>query len=118
MINLDVYVPSDERLNPKKLTELISHSIQAAAQFLVPEAESLVQQDSSNFESFDEVHNMFSGDRSQIEEEWVTAKLKNILPADLLKEVTDLATKNPLKFPSPQIIAGYHLIFTVHIHLE
>lgn len=36
MFYLDAYVPPDERFSPKKLSEFIENSIQAAVHFLVP----------------------------------------------------------------------------------
>ena len=108
MISLDIFVPPDERFSSKKLSDFISSSAQAAVYCLSHEAKQLFQQESDDYNSFDEVHNMFSGNRSRSQEVegWITEKLKNVLPAKLFKEVTDVNKKNPQKFPIPQIIAG------------
>lgn len=65
MFYLDAYVPPDERFSPKKLSEFIENSIQAAVHFLVPEAKTK-SQDSHSFESFNEILDLFSSNRSQV----------------------------------------------------
>ncbi|KAJ7961701.1 Lipoxygenase [Quillaja saponaria] len=108
-INLDIYVPSDERSSPNKIKELVSKSIKATVHFLVPEAKSILQQSSGSFESFDEIHNMFSSNRNQIKGGWVRENLKKMVPDKLFKEMT-LASKNSnVKFPIPRIISENEL---------
>lgn len=104
-INLDIYVPPDERFSPKKQSEFASNSIQAVLHFLTHTVESMIQPDSNHFESFDEIHDMFSRNKSQVIEGALKEKLKAIVPKEFFKDVTH-AIKNPLKFPVPQIIAG------------
>jgi lipoxygenase len=103
--NLDIYVPPDERFSPKKLSEFISKSIQASVHLLIPEAKSLLKQDSSSFHSFEETRSMFSSNKSRVEG-WVEEELKKMVPDKLFKEVIQASKKNPLKFPLPQIIEG------------
>ncbi|KAL5562222.1 hypothetical protein UlMin_031969 [Ulmus minor] len=111
MISLDIFVPPDERFSSKKLSDFISSSAQAAVYCLSHEAKQLFEQESDDYNSFDEVHNMFSGNRSRSQEVegWIAEKLKNVLPAKLFKEVADVNKKNPQKFPIPQIIAENEL---------
>lgn len=99
---LDIYVPSDEQLSPKKLSELISNAVQATLHFLIPQT----VQDSRSFSSFEETSSIFSGKRSQVAEKWVKETLKKMVPDKLYKEVIHASKKNQLKFPLPQIIAG------------
>ena len=103
--NLDIYVPPDERFSPKKLSEFISKSIQASVHLLIPEAKSVLKQDSSSFHSFEETRSMFSSNKSRVEG-WVKEELKKMVPDKLFKEVIQASKKNPLKFPLPQIIEG------------
>ncbi|KAL5861543.1 hypothetical protein ACOSQ4_002839 [Xanthoceras sorbifolium] len=103
MINLDIYVPPDERFSPKKLSEFIGNAIQASAHFLLPEAKTLLQQDSS-FQSFDEIKEMFSKTRSQQVEGWLTEKLRKLLPDELFKGIIHASKGNHLMFPSPQVL--------------
>ncbi|KAK6259684.1 PLAT/LH2 domain - like 2 [Theobroma cacao] len=102
-INLDTYVPPDERFSPKKLSEFIANAIQATAHFLLPEAKSL-SHDSSSFESFDEIRNLYSDNRSQVMRGTITEKMKKLVPAELIKQVTHASKQDHIKFPLPQII--------------
>ncbi|KAJ6674451.1 LIPOXYGENASE [Salix viminalis] len=116
-INLDIYVPPDERFSPKKLSEFISNSIQATVHFIIPEAKSLFKQDSSSFESFDEIHDMFSSKGGQAVEGKVREKLKGkvreklkkLVPNVLFKEINYAGKEDLLKFPLPQIVTENEL---------
>ncbi|XP_039021129.1 linoleate 9S-lipoxygenase-like isoform X2 [Hibiscus syriacus] len=102
-ISFDVYVPADERCSPKKLSEFIANAIQATAHFLLPEVKSS-SHDSSSFESFDEIRELYSENRGEaIREESVMEKVKKVVPAELFKEVTH-KFEYDIKFPLPQII--------------
>ncbi|KAI5315368.1 hypothetical protein L3X38_044544 [Prunus dulcis] len=102
--NLDIYVPLDERFSPKKQSEFTSNSIQAALWFLIHEVKFVMQKDSNHFESFDEIHDMFSDNQNQVIGGSLKEKLKAMVPNELFKDITH-AIKTPLKFPVPQMIA-------------
>ncbi|OVA04601.1 Lipoxygenase [Macleaya cordata] len=108
-INLDIYVPPDERFSPMKMSEFISNSIRAIVHFFVPEAKSLLQQNSSHFESFSEIRDVFVKNRNRILEGWMIEKLKTLVPDELLKEIHRACKENSSKFPIPQIIAENEL---------
>lgn len=106
-INLDFYVPPDERFSPIKLSEFITISLQAIIHFVIPEVKSLFHRDRGNFESFEEVtKDLFAGRQSHHIEGMVMNKLKTFLPEELYKEVIRMTKENPVKFPVPQVIAG------------
>lgn len=116
MMNLDIYVPPDERLSPKKLSEVIGYSIQGAVHFLLPEARALLDQDSS-YQSFNEIRNLFSSNRSQKVEGRLAEKLQKIVPSALFKRIKHVSKGDPLKFPLPQIIAGGALtLYSLLLH--
>lgn len=96
--NLDIYVPLDERVSPKKKSEFISNSIQGALHFLILEGKG-----SKHLESFDEIDAMFSANESLVIEGSLKEKLKAMVPDEFYKTH---AIKKTLKFPLPQIIAG------------
>ncbi|XP_050205012.1 linoleate 9S-lipoxygenase 6-like [Mercurialis annua] len=103
-IDLDVYVPPDEQLSPKKLSDLTSNIVQAAVHFLIPEAKSLSKQDSGTFKSFDEIRGMFTRKRSRAIEGKVAEKLKKLVPDELFEEIVH-ASKQDLNIPLPQILS-------------
>ncbi|KAH7681305.1 Linoleate 9S-lipoxygenase protein [Dioscorea alata] len=108
IIDLDFYVPPDERFSPNKLSEFIRNSIQAVVHFVIPEVKSLFEADHNKFESFDQmVKDLYSGGRrGRALEGLVMEKLKGLLPEELFKEVVRGTKENSLKFPLPQIIAS------------
>lgn len=111
MINLEhVYVPPDERFSPKKMSELIENSIQAAVHFIIPEAKSAIYKDPKSFCVFDEILDLYSSNRSHETERAVLLKLKNLLPADIFKQITSVSKQVPKKFTLPQIIAGDYIL--------
>lgn len=65
----------------------------------------MMQKDSNHFESFDEIHDMFSDNQNQVIGGSLEEKLKAMVPNELFKDITH-AIKTPLKFPVPQMIAG------------
>lgn len=103
-INLDIYVPPDERFSPNKMSEFISTSIQAVLHFMIPEAKSLFQKDSNTFQSFYQIRDMFSDYRRPGLESWILDKVKTLVPEHISKEFVRLS-KQTAKFPLPQIIA-------------
>lgn len=48
-LNLDYYVPPDDRFSPIKFSEFITSAIQAVIHFVIPEVKSLFQGDINNF---------------------------------------------------------------------
>ncbi|KAK2648964.1 hypothetical protein Ddye_016453 [Dipteronia dyeriana] len=105
MINLDIYVPPDERFSPKKLSEFIGNSIQATAHFILPEAKSLLEQDSS-VQSFDEIKEMFSSNKSQKVDGWLSEKLHKLVPDELYKGIAHASKGDHLMFTLPQILTN------------
>ncbi|KAI3418270.1 Lipoxygenase [Psidium guajava] len=104
MINLDIFVPPDEQLHPKKLLELLSNSIQSAVHFITPEIKSLIQEDSGSFDSFNEILEVFSGNQGPRVEK-VPDVVRKMAPNKQLKRMIRAKKTNQAKFPLPQIIA-------------
>ncbi|XP_030547739.2 linoleate 9S-lipoxygenase 6-like isoform X1 [Rhodamnia argentea] len=103
-IDLDIFVPPDEQLHPKKLLELLSNSIQSAVHFIVPEKKSLVKEDSGSFDSFNEMLEVFSGNQGQ-QVEKVPDVVRKMAPNKQLKRMIRAIKTVQAKFPLPQIIA-------------
>ncbi|THU44469.1 hypothetical protein C4D60_Mb02t07710 [Musa balbisiana] len=106
VINLDFYVPPDDRFSPVKLSEFISNSIRAIVHFVIPEVKSVFEGSIRNFESFGQMRkDLYSSHRRSILEGVVMEKLKALLPEEFIKEVVRVVKENPLKFPIPEVIA-------------
>lgn len=104
--NMDIYVPPDERFSQQKLSQFTTNAIRAAVHFLMPEAGAIFNQETSNFESFDQIHRLFVGNRDQSVDGWVVERLKQELPDDLFKKFKQVIKESPVKFPLPRIVEG------------
>ncbi|KAJ4757480.1 Lipoxygenase [Rhynchospora pubera] len=107
-LNLDYYVPPDDRFSPVKFSEFITSAIQAVIHFVIPEVKSLFQGDINNFRSFEQLkRDLYAEPRhSAAFEMMAMEKLKTIVPDEVYKDVTKSIKKNPAKFPVPQVIAA------------
>lgn len=96
MLSLNVFVPPDEQLNPRKLPGLLSNSIQSLVHFLVPEVASLFQDDFGTFDSFDRIWGLFSRKEDK----------KSVPNERRNKKTLHNKGQEFMKFPLPQIVAG------------
>ena len=111
MMNLDIFVPPDEQLHPKKLLELLSNSINSVVQFIIPEANSLFKEDSDSFDSFNEILEVFSGHNKQPVKKRLDDRVKMLKPNEQLKGTMHAKKQYSSKFPLPKIIAGDLTLF-------
>lgn len=103
---MDIYVPPDERFSQQKLSEFTTNAVRAAMHFVMPEAGEIFNHETSKFESFDQIHRLFVGNREQPVDEWVVERLKQELPDYLFKKFKQVMKESPVKFPLPRIVAG------------
>ncbi|KAG6479283.1 hypothetical protein ZIOFF_062746 [Zingiber officinale] len=107
IINLDFYVPPDDRFSPTKLSEFISNSIRAVVHFVVPEVKSVFEGAVKNFESFEQMSkDLYTAHRKPVAETMVMGRLKALVPKELHDEIGRVMKENPFKFPIPQVIAA------------
>ncbi|WOL04136.1 linoleate 9S-lipoxygenase A [Canna indica] len=105
IINLDFYVPPDDRFSPLKLSEFISSSIRAVVHFVIPEVKSLFEGSIKNFDSFGQLSKDLYTQRKSFLESVVRERIKDLVPEELYGEVVRVTKENPIKFPVPQVIA-------------
>ncbi|KAG6403514.1 hypothetical protein SASPL_135737 [Salvia splendens] len=103
--NTDIYVPPDERLS-QQLSEFTTNAVRAAVHFVMPEASAVFNQETSHFESFDQIHRMSLRNRNQSVDEWMLKRLKHELSDELFKKLKQVITEKPAKFQLPRIAAG------------
>lgn len=78
--------------------------------FLSPKAELLPRRNSANFQSFEELLDMFSSNRNQKIEGWMRDNLKKLIPVEHLKEINHAMKENHGQLPIPQIISGKKIL--------
>ncbi|WVZ98236.1 hypothetical protein U9M48_043701 [Paspalum notatum var. saurae] len=106
MINLDFYIPPDERFNPTKLAEVLTLAVQAVTHFIIPESKALFQGNINNFMSFEQLkRDLYSKPQQPVVEGVVMDKLKTSVPSHkTYKQVSKMVKETPVKFPIPQVI--------------
>ena len=113
MINLDFYVPPDERFSPTKLAEVLTLAVQAVTHFVVPESKALLRANLVNsFRSFQQLRGDLYSRRSPRQPVAVDAQVMDRLKASLpsrktYMQVSKMVKETPVMFPIPQVIEGY-----------
>ncbi|KAG8085102.1 hypothetical protein GUJ93_ZPchr0010g9360 [Zizania palustris] len=105
-INLDFYIPPDERFSPGKLAEFLTLAVQAVTHFVIPEARSLFQGDVTNFRSLDQLRKDLYGRPPQpAVDGMVMDKLKSsVTSPKTYKHVSKMVKETPVMFKLPQVI--------------
>lgn len=106
LINLDFYIPPDERFSPTKLAEVLALAVQAVTHFVVPESNALFHGNVNSFRSFDQLKDDLYGRRPPVAVDGqVMDKLKTSVPSHkTYKQVSKMVKETPVKFPIPQVI--------------
>jgi lipoxygenase len=104
VINLDFYIPPDERFSPGKLAEVLTLGVQAVTHFVVPEMKTLIQ--GNNFKSMEQLtRDLYSKPSQPAVDGEVMERLKTSVPSNkTYKQVAKNVKENPVKFPTPQVI--------------
>ncbi|XP_040380210.1 probable linoleate 9S-lipoxygenase 5 [Oryza brachyantha] len=106
LINLDYYIPPDERFSPGKLAEVLAMGVQAVTHFVVPEARAIFHGDVVNFKSLDQLRgDLYSKPPQPAADGRVMDELKSAVPSHkTYKQVAKMVKDTPVKFPIPQVI--------------
>ncbi|XP_031101675.1 probable linoleate 9S-lipoxygenase 5 [Ipomoea triloba] len=101
--SLDIYVPRDEKFGHLKLADFLTYALKSVAQFLLPEFESLFDSTPTEFDSFQDILNLYEGGIKLPQGPLLTAIADNI-PIEMLKELIRSDGEGLFKFPTPQVI--------------
>lgn len=113
-MELETYVPADERICHNKVKELASNSVEAALQFLIPTLKTLNYQPCTidHFKSFVELHCFFWAQKPSNlakADKWTKLQLQKFLPQKLFQQI--LSQKEPFMYPLPQFLRGNFFLF-------
>lgn len=103
--SLDIYVPRDEKFGHLKLADFLTYALKALVQFLLPEFQSLFDSTPTEFDSFQDVLNLYEGGLKLPQGPLLTALTDNI-PIEMLKELLRSDGEGLFKFPTPLVIQG------------
>jgi linoleate 9S-lipoxygenase len=119
LLSLNIYVPRDERFDHLKFSDFIAYAVKSLFQILLPEIKSLFDKTINEFDTFQDVLNLYEGG-IKLPNGPTLGKIKECLPWELLKELVRNDGEQFLKFPVPDVIKGMcriFLCFTWHLML-
>lgn len=116
LISLDIYVPRDERFGHLKFSDFLAYALKSLVQILLPEITSLCDKTINEFDSFDDVLNLYEGG-IKLPNSQTVSKIRDRIPWEMLKELVRNDGERFLKFPMPDVIKGtiYYCFCTIFL---
>ncbi|KAF6162785.1 hypothetical protein GIB67_029054 [Kingdonia uniflora] len=102
LLSLDIYVPSDERLSHRKMSDILAYLLKSIVQVLDPELKALGDKTLNEFDTFQDVLNIYEGGLQL--PSGLLDKIKDIVPYEILKELLHLDGEKLYGYPMPQVI--------------
>ena len=103
-MSLNIYVPRDERFGHIKMSDFLAYALKSLVQFLLPEFEALCDSTPNEFDSFQDVFDLYEG--FKVPDGPLLDKIKENIPLEMLKELVRTDGEGLFKFPTPQVIKG------------
>ncbi|KAK0606947.1 hypothetical protein LWI29_006777 [Acer saccharum] len=103
LLSLDIYVPRDERFGHVKFSDFLAYALKSLVQVLLPEITSLCDKTINEFDTFQDVHNLYEGGL-KLPSRPTVCKLRDHIPWEMLKELVRNDGERFLKFPMPDVI--------------
>ena len=105
LLSLDIYVPRDERFTHVKMSDFIAYALKSLTQILLPEITSLFDKTPTEFDTLQDVLNLYEGG-IKLPNGVSLTKLRNCIPWEMIKELVRSDGERFLKFPMPAVIKG------------
>ncbi|KAL6324008.1 hypothetical protein AAG906_006279 [Vitis piasezkii] len=103
VMSLNIYVPRDERFGHLKMSDFLAYALKSIVQFLLPEFEALCDITPNEFDSFQDVLDLYEGG-IKVPEGPLLDKIKDNIPLEMLKELVRTDGEHLFKYPMPQVI--------------
>ncbi|MED6138211.1 Linoleate 9S-lipoxygenase 5 [Stylosanthes scabra] len=103
LFNLDIYVPRDERFGHLKFSDFLAYALKSIAQVLLPEIRSLCDKTINEFDTFQDVLDIYEGSL-KLPSPALASKLRDLIPYELFRELVRNDGERFLKFPVPDVI--------------
>lgn len=115
LLSLDIYVPRDERFGHVKFSDFLAYSLKSLGQVLIPEIRSLCDKTFNEFDTFEDVLNLYDGG-VKLPNGPTLGKIRERIPWELLKELVRNDGERFLKFPVPDVIKGRLSYVSLGLH--
>lgn len=102
LISLNIYVPRDERFGHIKMSDFLTYALKSLVQVLVPELKSICDETPTEFDSFEDVMQLYEGGIKL--RGGVLSKLRDQIPLEMLRELIRTDGEHFLHFPVPDVI--------------
>ncbi|KAL3349584.1 hypothetical protein AABB24_022616 [Solanum stoloniferum] len=102
-MSLDIYVPRDEQFGHLKMSDFLTFSLKFTVQSLFPAFKALFDNTPNEFDSFEDVLELYEGGIKLPEGPLLKALIDSI-PLEILKDVFHSDGEGLFKFPTPQVI--------------
>ncbi|GMI84451.1 ARABIDOPSIS LIPOXYGENASE 1, lipoxygenase 1 [Hibiscus trionum] len=99
----DIYVPRDERFGRLKFSDFLSYFVKSGVQSIPPEVKDLIGGTDNEFESFEDILDLYYGG-IKIPSSTLLDDIVNNIPLELLKQIIRTDGEQLLKFPVPNVI--------------
>ncbi|KAK6913918.1 LOW QUALITY PROTEIN: Lipoxygenase, C-terminal [Dillenia turbinata] len=109
LLSLDIYVPRDERFGHLKMPDFLAHALESLA-IMVPELKSLCDKTPDEFDTFQDVLNIYEG-RIKLPQGTTIKKVRDCIPWEIIKELVRTDGERFLKFPLPDVIKCNYLLY-------
>lgn len=107
LLNLNIYVPRDEQFGHVKFSDFLAYALKSVAQVLLPELRSLCDKTINEFDTFQDVLDIYEGS-FKLPTGPLLTKIRELIPYEILRELVRNDGEKFLKFPVPDIIKGIH----------
>ncbi|KAI3448616.1 hypothetical protein Pfo_005281 [Paulownia fortunei] len=104
LMGLNIYVPRDERFGHVKMSDFLAYGLKSILQFLLPEFKDLCDSTRNEFDSFEDVLQIYEGGL-KLPDGPLLKSVFDSIPLELFKELLRRDGDEGLfKFPMPQVI--------------
>ncbi|KAE8717611.1 Linoleate 9S-lipoxygenase 5 [Hibiscus syriacus] len=103
LLSLNIYVPRDERFNSVKFSDFVAYALKSLFQVLVPEIAALCDKTINEFDSFQDVLDLYEGG-IKLPSDATIKKIRDCLPWEMIRELVRNDGERLMKFPMPAVI--------------
>ncbi|KAG2306592.1 hypothetical protein Bca52824_026340 [Brassica carinata] len=103
LLNLNIYVPRDERFSHVKFSDFLAYALKSVTQVLVPEIASVCDKTINEFDSFEDVFHLYDGS-IKLASGHTISKLRDVIPWEMFRELVRNDGERFLKFPLPDVL--------------
>lgn len=99
------------------MSDFLAYALKSLVQFLVPEITAFCDSTPNEFDTFQDVLNLYEGG-IKLPDNPALDKIRDLIPLEMIKELVRTDGERLLKFPLPQVIKGmYNVVRTLEYNV-